>query len=192
MRAVVQRVSRASVRVGGMTVAEIGHGLLVLIGVSCADTERSAGDMARKIATLRIFPDDSGRMNRALAEMDRVGNSILSVSQFTLYGDVRKGRRPSFIDAAPPEVAKPIYEAFLDALRERGLCVVTDIFGALMEVDLVNDGPGQSSLIPNAYSRRPQDALIQPYQNRQRVFSLQGSGRIPDQGKSEIMRLCRF
>jgi D-tyrosyl-tRNA(Tyr) deacylase len=137
----VQRVSRASVRVNGATVGEIGPGLVVLIGICVNDSADSAAVMAEKISTLRIFRDETGKMNRALTEMDGGGGSILSVSQFTLYGDVRKGRRPSFIDAAPPEVAEPIYAKFLAALREKGLRVETGIFGAMMDVELVNDGP---------------------------------------------------
>ncbi|HWP84944.1 MAG TPA: D-aminoacyl-tRNA deacylase [Terriglobia bacterium] len=145
MRAVVQRVSRAAVRVEGKTVAEIGPGLLVLVGVASKDTETSAGVLAEKVATLRIFPDEVGKMNRSVLE---TGGGVLAVSQFTLFGDVRKGRRPSFLEAAPPEIAEPIYQQFLRALRSfsyspsgRGLRVESGVFGALMEVELVNDGP---------------------------------------------------
>ncbi|MBI2818654.1 MAG: D-tyrosyl-tRNA(Tyr) deacylase [Acidobacteria bacterium] len=138
MRAVVQRVSRAAVRVDGNTVGEIGPGLVVLVGVGGNDTADSAAAMAGKIATLRIFPDEGSKMNRALTE---AGGAVLAVSQFTLFGDVRKGRRPSFIAAAPPEVAEPLYEKFLECLRGFGLQVESGVFRARMEVELVNDGP---------------------------------------------------
>ena len=138
MRAVVQRVSRASVRVDGRTHGEIGRGLLVLLGVAPSDGEVEIEWMAEKVAGLRIFPDDEGRMNRSVTE---IGGAVLVVSQFTLYGDARKGRRPSFVDAAPPEVAQPTYERVVTALRARGLEVATGEFGAVMDVELVNDGP---------------------------------------------------
>lgn len=142
MRAVVQRVSRAAVRLDGNTVGEIGPGLVVLVGVGGNDTADSAAAMAEKIATLRIFPDQDGRMNRALTETGgTAGGAVLAVSQFTLFGDVRKGRRPSFIAAAPPEVAEPLYEKFLECLRAFGLQVESGVFRARMEVELVNDGP---------------------------------------------------
>lgn len=138
MKVVAQRVSRARVRVGGETVGEIGPGLLLLVGVGREDGERDAVWMADKVAGLRVFEDAEGKMN--LSAMD-TGGSILSVSQFTLYGDCRKGRRPSFADAAPPDTARALYKKFNDLLRARGLKVETGVFGAMMEVELVNDGP---------------------------------------------------
>ena len=138
MRAVIQRVSRASVTIGGRPVGSIGRGLLVLLGVGKQDTPDQVTWMADKIAGLRIFADADGKMNRDLAA---AGGAVLVVSQFTLYGDVAKGRRPSFVDAAPPEIAVPLYEAFIAALRGRGLTVATGEFGAMMDVELVNDGP---------------------------------------------------
>lgn len=138
MRAVVQRVSRARVDVGGATVGEIGRGLLVLLGVGPGDDPAAARWLAEKVATLRIFPDDAGKMNRDVSE---AGGGVLVVSQFTLYGDCQKGRRPSFIDAARPEVAEPLYLAFADALRALGVPTATGEFGADMKVELVNDGP---------------------------------------------------
>ena len=138
MRAVIQRVSRAAVRVNAKTVGEIGRGLLVLVGIGVADTAESAASLAEKVATLRIFPDEAGKMNRSVVE---AGGAVLAVSQFTLFGDVRKGRRPSFIAAAPPELAEPLYEQFLESLRGFGLRVESGVFRAMMEVELVNDGP---------------------------------------------------
>jgi D-tyrosyl-tRNA(Tyr) deacylase len=138
MRAVVQRVSRASVRVDGREVGSIGRGLLVLLGVARGDDSGKVSWMADKIAGLRIFADEEGKMNRDVAS---VGGEVLVVSQFTLYGDVSRGRRPSFVEAAPPEEAIPLYEAFVAALRDRGLRVATGEFGAMMQVELVNDGP---------------------------------------------------
>ena len=138
MRAVVQRVSRASVTIGGRPAGAIGAGLLVLLGVGKQDTAEQVEWLADKIAGLRIFADDDGKMNRDLAA---VSGAVLVVSQFTLSGDVAKGRRPSFEDAAPPETAVPQYEAFIAALRRRGLTVATGEFGAMMDVELVNDGP---------------------------------------------------
>jgi len=135
---VVQRVSRARVRVGGETVGEIGSGLLLLVGVGRGDEERDAAWMAEKVSGLRIFENEPGKMNLSVVE---VGGGILSVSQFTLYGDCRKGRRPSFVDAAPPDAARELYETFNDLLRAKGLKVETGVFGAMMEVELVNDGP---------------------------------------------------
>ena len=134
----MQRVSRAAVRTEGRTVGEIGPGLMVLLGVAPTDGDTEIDWMAEKVAGLRVFPDDEGRMNRSVTE---TGGAVLVVSQFTLYGDARKGRRPSFIDAAPPEVAEPVYERLVAALRGRGLEVATGVFGAMMEVELVNDGP---------------------------------------------------
>jgi D-tyrosyl-tRNA(Tyr) deacylase len=138
MRAVVQRVRRAAVVIEGETIAAIEHGLLVLLGVTTADTRADVQWLAEKTANLRIFNDEDGKMNLSVAD---VGGSLLVVSQFTLYGDCRKGRRPSFIAAAPPETAVPLYEAFVDALRSLGLPVQTGRFGAMMQVELVNDGP---------------------------------------------------
>jgi D-tyrosyl-tRNA(Tyr) deacylase len=138
MRAVIQRVSRASVTIDGRLAGSIERGLLVLLGVGKQDTMEQATWLADKIAGLRIFADDDGKMNRDLAA---AGGALLVVSQFTLYGDATKGRRPSFVDAAPPELAIPLYEAFIAALRGRGLTVATGEFGAMMDVELVNDGP---------------------------------------------------
>ncbi len=138
MRLVLQRVSRASVRVEEETVGEIAHGLLLLIGVREGDDEALARRLAAKTAELRIFPDDEGRFNRSLVE---TGGEALVVSQFTLYGDVRKGRRPSFNDAARPEVAEPLVEAFAASLEALGVHVARGRFGAHMQVELVNDGP---------------------------------------------------
>jgi len=138
LRIVLQRVSRASVSVSEETVGSIGHGLLVLIGVREGDDEAEARRLATKTAELRIFPDDKGRFNRSLLEC---GYEALVVSQFTLYGDVRKGRRPSFNDAARPEVAEPLVEAYAQALEAQGITVARGRFGAHMDVALVNDGP---------------------------------------------------
>jgi D-tyrosyl-tRNA(Tyr) deacylase len=138
MRVVLQRVSKASVRIDGRMVGSVGAGFCVLVGFTHSDTPAQVEWMADKIAGLRLFPDAEGKMNVGLAE---VGGAVLVVSQFTLYGDSEKGRRPSFIDAARPEVAIPLYEAFIAALRSRGLEVETGRFGAMMEVELVNDGP---------------------------------------------------
>jgi len=139
VRVVLQRVSRSAVRVQGSVVGEIGVGLLLLVGFRSGDGEEQLSWMADKVLGLRIFPDDAGRMNLGLA---KAGGDILVVSQFTLYGDTQKGRRPSFVDAAPPEMAEPLYERFVAVLRERGPGrVETGEFGALMEVELVNDGP---------------------------------------------------
>lgn len=138
MRVVLQRVSRARVTVGGQIVGEIGGGYVVFAGFAPGDTDEQLGWMAGKIHGLRLFADDEGKMNRSL---DDVGGALLVVSQFTLYGDARKGRRPSFVEAAPPEAAQPLYERFVQLLRERGLEVATGAFGAMMAVELVNDGP---------------------------------------------------
>lgn len=138
MRAVVQRVSRASVRVDGETVGACGRGLLVLIGARHDDTSESATRLAAKIARLRIFPDENGRFDRSLLD---TGGEALVVSQFTLLADTRKGTRPSFTDAAPSEAAEPLVDRFIEALRGEGLTVETGRFGARMEVELVNDGP---------------------------------------------------
>ncbi|HUO45499.1 MAG TPA: D-aminoacyl-tRNA deacylase [Acidimicrobiia bacterium] len=138
MRAVVQRVSRASVEVEGKVVGAISTGLLVLLGVTKGDGPADVESLVDKIAELRIFPDDEGKMNRSVAA---VGGGILVVSQFTLYGDVRKGRRPSFLGAAEPGVAEPLMAEFVASLRRRDLTVATGEFGASMEVSLVNKGP---------------------------------------------------
>jgi D-tyrosyl-tRNA(Tyr) deacylase len=138
MRVVIQRVRRARVTVGEEVVGEVGRGLLVLLGVTQGDTIEGAHWLADKTMGLRIFADDEGKMNRSVEE---VGGGVLVVSQFTLYGDCAKGRRPSFIAAAPPEVAVPLYEAYVEAVRARGVPVATGRFGAMMDVELVNDGP---------------------------------------------------
>lgn len=138
MRAVVQRVSRAQVTVEDQVVGKIGHGLLVLLGVDVNDTEQHAVYLADKISGLRVFTDSEDKMNLSLAD---VAGSVLAVSQFTLHGDCRRGRRPSYSDAARPELAIPLYEKFVSELRERGHTVATGIFGAMMQVELVNDGP---------------------------------------------------
>jgi D-tyrosyl-tRNA(Tyr) deacylase len=138
MRVVLQRVSKASVSVDGRVVGSIGRGLLALVGFTTTDGDEQVQWMAEKIATLRVFADDEGKMNRDVTE---VGGALLVVSQFTLYGDARKGRRPSFVDAARPEVAIPLYDSFKHVLGERGLRVASGEFGATMDVELVNDGP---------------------------------------------------
>ncbi len=138
MRAVVQRVSRAAVRVGGETVGTIGRGFVVLAGFAPSDAEPTLAWMAEKITGLRVFSDAEDKMNLALAD---VGGAMLVVSQFTLYGDASKGRRPSFIGAAPPEQAEALYDRFVALLRERGVAVETGRFRAMMDVELVNDGP---------------------------------------------------
>ena len=138
MRIVLQRVSRARVTVEGRVTGEIGRGLLLLAGFTDGDSEDALAWMADKVVGLRIFADDEGKMNRSVQE---VGGGLLVVSQFTLYGDTRKGRRPSFIDAARPEIAIPLYERFVELLRATGRPVATGEFGAMMDVELVNDGP---------------------------------------------------
>ena len=138
MRALLQRVSHASVTVDGKVVGQIGQGLLVLLGVGQGDSEVQVKTLADKIVHLRIFGDDEGKMNRSLLD---VGGEVLVVSQFTLYADVRKGRRPSFTDAAPPSLAEPLVERFKDALATYGLKVEGGVFGAYMEVELINSGP---------------------------------------------------
>ncbi len=138
MRAVLQRVSRARVTVDGRVTGEIGAGLMILLGVGREDTSAVAASMAEKVSNLRIFEDDQGKMNRSLLE---VKGSALVVSQFTLYGDARGQRRPSFIAAAPPEQAKALYEEFCEALRKLGVTVATGMFQAMMSVELVNEGP---------------------------------------------------
>ena len=138
MRAVVQRVSQARVDVDGDTVGAIEGGLLVLLGVQPADTERDADYLAAKIVGLRIFNDPQGKMN---LDLQQVQGGVLVVSQFTLYGDARKGRRPSFVQAAPPEQAERLYEYFLEATARHAVPVAHGVFGAHMQVHLVNDGP---------------------------------------------------
>ncbi len=138
MRAVVQRVASARVRVAGRTVGEIGPGLLVLLGVGREDREADAEYLAEKIVHLRIFEDDQGKMNRSLLE---VGGEILVVSQFTLYGDCRRGRRPSYSEAAPPEQARALYQYFVTRMGAYGLRVQTGVFQEMMDVELVNRGP---------------------------------------------------
>jgi|SRR5579859_3963358 len=138
MRAVVQRVSRAQVSVGEEVVGKVGPGLLVLLGVAKTDAPADAEYVAAKIAGLRIFEDQNGKMNLSLAD---TGGAVLAVSQFTLYGDVRKGRRPSFDEAAPPELARELYEYFVAKLRNCGVTCETGRFQAMMQVELVNDGP---------------------------------------------------
>ena len=138
MRAVVQRVKRADVRVEEQVVGQIGAGLVVLVGVGKDDTQTSGEVLAEKIANLRVFDDDQGRMNRSLLE---TGGQALCVSQFTLYGDSRKGRRPSYDQAAPPDRALLLYESFVQSLRDLGIPTETGQFRAMMDVELVNDGP---------------------------------------------------
>ena len=138
MRAVVQRVSRAAVSVAGEVVGAIGRGVVVLVGVTHGDTAAQAEWLARKIAGLRIFEDDAGKINAGLLN---VGGAALVISQFTLYADARKGRRPSFTGAAPPEVAEPLVERFVQVLRNHGVPVETGVFGAHMLVEIHNDGP---------------------------------------------------
>ncbi|MFB1051630.1 D-aminoacyl-tRNA deacylase [Paraliobacillus sp. JSM ZJ581] len=138
MKAVIQRVSKASVRVNQETVGEIKEGILVLLGVTDDDTEADAAYLANKIINLRIFEDESEKMNLSLKDKN---GELLSVSQFTLYGDTRKGRRPNFMSAARPEIAQQYYEYFNEQIQQAGIPVETGVFGAMMEVDSVNDGP---------------------------------------------------
>ena len=138
MRAVVQRVTRARVTVDGATIGEIDSGLLVYLGIGPQDSEHEVEWVARKVAELRIFPDEQGRFDRSVED---AGGAVLIVSQFTLYADTRRGRRPAFTDAAPPDVAAPLVEAVMEALRVRGITVQGGRFGAHMLVDAVNDGP---------------------------------------------------
>ena len=139
MRVVLQRVSRAEVRIDGRVAGQIGRGFMLLVGFNREDNEEALAWMVDKVIGLRLFGDAEGKMNLAL---DDVAGELLVVSQFTLYGDTRKGRRPSFIDAAPPEIAIPLYEKFIELLRERAPArVATGEFGAMMDVELVNDGP---------------------------------------------------
>ena len=139
MRAVIQRVRNASVTVDGVVTGSIEQGLLILLGVTDGDTEKQGQWLASKLANLRIFPDDEGKMNRSLMD---VGGGALVVSQFTLYGDCRKGRRPSFVGAAHPEIAEPLYERFCEQIESEGVGrVERGVFGAMMDVQLLNDGP---------------------------------------------------
>src|SRR5262245_21383184 len=138
MRAIVQRVSQARVVIAGETVGQIGRGLLVLLGVTQSDTPANADWLAEKIVGLRIFADSDDKMNLSVTD---IGAEVLVVSQFTLYGDCSKGRRPSFIDAAAPEIAIPLYEGFINAVKAQGVRVATGRFGAMMQVELTNDGP---------------------------------------------------
>ena len=138
MRAVIQRVSRASVTVEGNVTGSIDRGLLVLVGVGHGDTDASARTLAAKIARLRIFGDEAGKMNLSVRD---VGGGVLAVSQFTLLADTRKGNRPSFIGAAPPEEANRLYEVFCEAMADEDVPVEKGVFGAMMDVELVNDGP---------------------------------------------------
>ncbi len=154
MIAVVQRVSRAEVRVDGRVTGRIGTGLLVLLGVGRADDDSDAAWTAAKCASLRIFRDADGKMNLGL---DEVGGSMLVVSQFTLLGDCAKGRRPSFIDAASPEEANRLYERFVAEVRASGISVETGIFQAMMDVELVNDGP-VTLLVDSAARKRSRQA----------------------------------
>ncbi len=138
MRALIQRVSSAAVRVDGRLVGEIGRGFCVLLGVTHSDTNKQADWLAGKIAGIRLFEDDAGKMNLGLED---VGGELLIISQFTLYGDARKGRRPSFIEASRPEHSEPMYEYFVEKMREAGFKVATGRFGADMKVEIHNDGP---------------------------------------------------
>ncbi|MCY3770653.1 MAG: D-aminoacyl-tRNA deacylase [Gemmatimonadetes bacterium] len=138
MRVVLQRVSSASVAIDGAATGEIGPGLVLLLGIAKEDTRRDVEYVVDKCAGLRIFGDENGKMNRSLMD---VGGEVLMISQFTLFGDTRKGRRPSFEGAAPPDLAEPLYELAVERLREKGIRVATGRFGAFMEVSLVNDGP---------------------------------------------------
>jgi D-tyrosyl-tRNA(Tyr) deacylase len=138
MRAVVQRVSHAKVSVNGVVSGEIGIGLLVLLGVGREDSEKDADYLAEKMIGLRIFDDQNGKMNRSVRD---VGGSVLAVSQFTLYGDVRRGKRPSFDDAAPPDHAHRLYEQFIERIRTAGLRCETGRFQEMMQVESVNEGP---------------------------------------------------
>ncbi len=138
MRLLLQRVGRASVRIDGLVVGEIGSGILALVGVGHDDTDEVATTLARRTVELRIFEDEEGRTNRSLVD---VGGSVLAVSQFTLYADTSKGRRPSFLDAAPPDLGARLVAAYADAIERLGVPVARGVFGADMAVELVNDGP---------------------------------------------------
>ncbi len=151
MRALIQRVNYARVRVEGKVVGEIGPGLLILLGVGKGDNEADVEKLAPKVAHLRIFPDEAGKMNRSLVG---ASGQALVVSQFTLYGDCRKGRRPSFVDSAEPSEAERLYEAFMRRLKEEGISVAAGKFQAMMEVELVNHGPVTLMLDSKQLSRR--------------------------------------
>ena len=138
MRAVIQRVSSGSVSIADKFVSKIGKGLVILLGVKNGDSEADAKYLAEKCVNLRIFEDEDGKFNLSALE---VKGELLAISQFTLYGDTRKGRRPSFIEAAPPEISKPLYEKFVEYLRQSGLKVATGEFGAMMQVEINNHGP---------------------------------------------------
>ena len=138
MRALLQRVSQASVTVDGRVVGKIGRGFCILLGITHSDTNKEADWLAKKIAGIRLFEDDAGKLNLGLADIE---GALLVISQFTLYGDARKGRRPSFIEAARPERSEPLYEYFVEQLRTAGIPVQTGIFGANMQVEIHNDGP---------------------------------------------------
>lgn len=138
MKVVLQRTKQASVTVNQEVTGSISHGYMLLVGITHEDTMKDVDYCARKVAEIRLFEDEEGKMNRSIHE---VGGQILSVSQFTLYADTKKGRRPSFVNAARPDIAKPLWDAFNDALRANGLHVETGIFGANMDVALINDGP---------------------------------------------------
>lgn len=138
MRVILQRSKRASVTVEGSITGSIESGYVLLVGITHEDTEKDADYCARKIAQMRLFEDEDGKMNRSIFEN---GGDILSISQFTLYGDIRKGRRPSFVEAARPEKAEPLWDYFNEVLRNEGLRVEEGVFGAMMDVELVNDGP---------------------------------------------------
>lgn len=138
MRALIQRVSHASVTVDGRVTGRIGRGFVVLLGITHTDGRAEADWVAAKIAGLRVFDDDAGKMNRSLADVD---GQLLVVSQFTLYGDARKGRRPSFTDAAAPELAEPLIDYLVETLRDAGFTVATGVFGAHMDVEIHNEGP---------------------------------------------------
>lgn len=151
MRALVQRVSHARVTVESDVVGSIGRGFLVLVGVTHGDTDAEADRLAAKVAALRVFEDDDGKMNRSLAD---VGGAVLAVSQFTLYGDVRRGNRPSFTAAAPPDQGLQLYERFCEQIEAAGLACERGVFGAYMQVELVNDGP-VTIMIDTADFERP-------------------------------------
>ncbi|MGB6408549.1 MAG: D-aminoacyl-tRNA deacylase [Planococcus donghaensis] len=138
MRVILQRSKQASVKVDGETTGAISSGYVLLVGITHEDTQKDVAYLAGKVAQLRLFEDEEGKMNRSILEN---GGEILSISQFTLYGDTKKGRRPSFVAAARPEVAEPLWQSFNTALESHGLVVETGVFGAMMDVKLVNDGP---------------------------------------------------
>jgi D-tyrosyl-tRNA(Tyr) deacylase len=152
MKVLLQRVSRAAVRVNGETVGRVGAGLVVFVGVEQGDEREDADYLADKAAELRVFPDDRGKMNRSVEE---TGGELLVVSQFTLAASTRRGRRPSYSGAARPELAVPLYERFINRLRSRGLRVAAGVFQAMMEVELVNDGPVTILLDPPPAGDRP-------------------------------------